>query len=301
MKRMFARLLPIALSVMYLMLTVELFAAPRDSAVDSGAKHRFSTLSQSNSRNGELWYQLAVDARESGDAMIARQALDMAEELNISTVRVGLERARIAIAAEQIDQAKTEIQKIASSGFTAVNVIVNDVVLNTLAGQDWYDALVRKMSIAAYPCAHRQEFRAFDFWLGDWEVRTADDRIAGHNSVTAAQRGCVFLENWTSATGGMGMSINYLDKPTSEWVQIWVSEDGGQIDIRGGLTDDGMLLVGRIYYVADNTTAAFRGLWTPLNDGRVRQFFEQSNDGGETWERWFEGFYTRVNGRPDIE
>jgi hypothetical protein len=37
----------------------------------------------------------------------------------------------------------------------------------------------------------------------------------------------------------------------------------------------------------------FRGLWTPLPDGRVRQFFEQSNDGGETWVPWFEGFYTR--------
>jgi len=30
-----------------------------------------------------------------------------------------------------------------------------------------------------------------------------------------------------------------------------------------------------------------------LPDGRVRQFFEQSTDGGETWTTWFEGFYTR--------
>ncbi|MCJ7591455.1 MAG: hypothetical protein MUO51_08890 [Woeseiaceae bacterium] len=33
--------------------------------------------------------------------------------------------------------------------------------------------------------------------------------------------------------------------------------------------------------------------WTPLPDGRVRQFFEQSDDGGVTWVSWFEGFYTR--------
>jgi hypothetical protein len=30
-----------------------------------------------------------------------------------------------------------------------------------------------------------------------------------------------------------------------------------------------------------------------MPDGRVRQYFEQSNDDGATWEPWFEGFYTR--------
>jgi len=46
--------------------------------------------------------------------------------------------------------------------------------------------------------------------------------------------------------------------------------------------------------VSNGVTAPFRGLWTPQPDGRVRQFFEQSDDGGKTWKPWFEGFYTRV-------
>ena len=78
-----------------------------------------------------------------------------------------------------------------------------------------------------------------------------------------------------------------------EWVQIWNDASGGQINIRGGMTDDGMLLSGTIHTVADGTTMPFRGLWTPLPDGRVRQFFEQSSDDGVTWAPWFEGFYTR--------
>jgi hypothetical protein len=36
-------------------------------------------------------------------------------------------------------------------------------------------------------------------------------------------------------------------------------------------------------------------LWTPLADGRVRQFFEQSDDDGTNWTPWFEGFYSRVD------
>jgi len=32
-----------------------------------------------------------------------------------------------------------------------------------------------------------------------------------------------------------------------------------------------------------------------MEDGRVRQFFEQSNDAGKTWSNWFERFYTRID------
>jgi hypothetical protein len=55
-----------------------------------------------------------------------------------------------------------------------------------------------------------------------------------------------------------------------------------------------MLLVGQIHHVASGTTQPFRGFWSLLEDGRVRQLFEPSNDGGVTWTTWFEGYYTRI-------
>ena len=145
------------------------------------------------------------------------------------------------------------------------------------------------------PCADAEEFAAFDFWLGDWDVHTTDGTYAGHNRIAKAEKGCVIVEQWRGASGSTGMSINYLEHASGQWVQIWNAAGGTQIDIRGGLTADGMLLVGKIHYIANSTTADFRGLWTLLDDGRVRQFFEQSNDGGETWVPWFEGFYTRTD------
>lgn len=148
----------------------------------------------------------------------------------------------------------------------------------------------------SYPCEESDEFAAFDFWVGQWDVHVASGTFAGRNRIERAEHGCVLIENWTSATGGTGMSINYLDKTSDEWVQVWNDGGGNQIHIRGGLTDDGMLLEGTIHYVANGTTAPFRGLWTPMPDGRVRQFFEQSNDGGENWVPWFEGFYSRKDG-----
>ena len=128
-------------------------------------------------------------------------------------------------------------------------------------------------------------------------MHIADGTVAGENEIRRAERGCVLVENWQSARGATGMSINYVDKISNEWVQIWNDASGSQINIRGGLTDEGMLLVGTIHYVANGQTLPFRGLWTPLDDGRVRQFFEQSSDKGETWTPWFEGFYTRKSAK----
>ena len=124
-------------------------------------------------------------------------------------------------------------------------------------------------------------------------MHLANGTLAGHNEIAREQRGCVLIENWASASGGTGTSINYVDKITGEWVQVWNDANGSQINIRGGLTEEGMLLVGTIHYVASGQTLPFRGLWTPLDDGRVRQFFEQSTDEGESWTPWFEGFYSR--------
>jgi hypothetical protein len=145
----------------------------------------------------------------------------------------------------------------------------------------------------ASPCEQNAGFREFDFWVGEWEVSDGAGTVVGENSITRQESGCVLVENWRGVQGTTGMSINYLNKITDEWVQIWHAASGYQIDIRGGVTGEGMLLRGTIHYIGTGQTAPFRGLWTPLPDGRVRQFFEQSNDDGATWEPWFEGFYTR--------
>ena len=145
----------------------------------------------------------------------------------------------------------------------------------------------------ASPCEQDAGFREFDFWVGDWSVHDGEGTLQGENTITREEQGCVLVERWQGAQGSTGMSINYLDKVTDEWVQIWHAAGGYQITIRGGLTGEGMLLRGTIHYIGSGQTAPFRGLWTPLPDGRVRQFFEQSNDDSKTWEPWFEGFYSR--------
>lgn len=267
--------------------------APESSEFDSAAEYQ--TVEKQRSGDVQAWYELAVRARMAGDPETALKALERAARLQMSPVRISLERARVHASHGDDGNALNELQKVSDLGFTAVSVITSDPVLNQLSGQSQYDELVAKMSEQAYPCRHHERFRDFDFWLGAWDVHTADGTLAGRNRIEKAQAGCVLVESWMSTSGVPGMSMNYFDIISAQWVQVWTGAGGTQIVIRGGLTEDGMLLEGRIHYVANSTSAPFRGLWTPLPDGRVRQYFEQSNDGGETWAAWFEGFYTRTD------
>lgn len=247
------------------------------------------------STDGRAWLGLGRQARLAGDFETARMALDKAEETKFSPPSVSLERARLAVTMGRPAAAVDLIDGMIANGFTAVQFLVSDPVVGTLAGRPRYDQMVEKLSLAAYPCEHREEFRDFDFWVGEWSVHTAGGQHVGNNVIESVERGCVITEHWTDTAGGTGMSINYLDKATNEWVQVWNAGSGSQINIRGGLTDEGMALEGTIHYVSSGASTPFRGLWTPLEDGRVRQYFEHSTDGGETWVSWFEGFYTRAD------
>ncbi len=246
-----------------------------------------------NPEDGLAWLRLAASARKAGRYEVALTALVKVDELKSAPLQVNIERARLMVLTNDPEGAVAELEAVAASGFTAVGFITGDPVLATLAGNEGFDTFVADMTVQAYPCDHDESFSAFDFWVGEWDVHGTGGTYAGSNIIERAQRGCVLIENWSSASGGGGMSINYLDKVSGEWVQIWNDASGSQINIRGGITEEGMLLVGTIHYVASNSTLPFRGLWTLLPDGRVRQYFEQSSDDGESWTSWFEGFYTR--------
>ena len=150
----------------------------------------------------------------------------------------------------------------------------------------------------APPCKADARHGQFDFWVGQWDVFLAHGRKAGSNTISKTESGCLLMEHWSGAGGSTGTSMNYFDPVASQWVQVWVSGDRTIIDIRGGLHEGSMLLAGTIKDAANPDGAAFRGTWTLLEDGRVRQFFEQSQDGGATWTPWFEGFYARHDGKP---
>ena len=144
-------------------------------------------------------------------------------------------------------------------------------------------------------CETMEHFNDFDFWLGEWSVYSNDGKrqLQGSNSITKHHKNCLIMENWTSQQGGTGSSMNYYDAVEDQWRQLWVA-GGYSIDYTGGLNESGsMVLNGKINYYKTGKSHAFRGTWTPNEDGSVRQFFEQQDTESGEWSVWFDGLYIK--------
>lgn len=141
------------------------------------------------------------------------------------------------------------------------------------------------------------EFRHFDFWLGRWEVRNPDGDVVGRNEIRRIAGGCGLLERWRGVDGGEGTSVNTYDTDLGRWTQRWVG-GGATLWLEGGLEEgpEGrrMVLAGPEPRSTPRGRTLDRITWTPLPDGRVRQLWEMSSDGGETWEEAFVGLYGRL-------
>ncbi|MEZ5894905.1 MAG: hypothetical protein R3C40_06430 [Parvularculaceae bacterium] len=143
------------------------------------------------------------------------------------------------------------------------------------------------------PGCDAEIYRAFDFWVGEWEVFSPDGKRAGDNSITIEEDGCLLIERWRGAQGGTGQSYNFYDPGMEKWRQVWVARSG-TIDYAGALNDDGaMVLEGEIAN-RNGKTAPFKGTWTLQDDGSVRQQFQQFNAETGHWDDWFIGIYKRA-------
>jgi hypothetical protein len=143
------------------------------------------------------------------------------------------------------------------------------------------------------PSCAAAEYRQFDFWQGDWDVRDASGKIVGRNRIVPLQGGCALQENWTGAGGVSGTSLNIYDNDRRRWHQTWIDNSGGLLQLDGGIVNGAMVLRGEsISADAPSKTVLQRITWTPQPDGRVRQLWESSIDAGKTWSIIFDGIYS---------
>ena len=140
------------------------------------------------------------------------------------------------------------------------------------------------------PCS-APEHRQFDFWVGDWVVHGPQGRRAGTNRIEKIENGCAIQENWTAANGVTGRSINFYDPLSTRWTQAWAGAGGSLLLLQGSYDGAKMVLEGRS--LGRSGEVLDRVTWSRLPGGKVRQFWEQSADGGKTWTVAFDGTYSR--------
>ncbi len=143
---------------------------------------------------------------------------------------------------------------------------------------------------SAAPCDEPTN-RAFDFWLGEWEVRTPDGKLAGINRIEREFGGCVLHERYTTGRGYSEESLNIYDSSRNVWHQTWVDTSGTLLLLEGGPRDGAMVLEGQSAN-ADAAPTKHRITWSTNADGSVRQLWESTDAKGQ-WSVAFDGKYTR--------
>lgn len=144
---------------------------------------------------------------------------------------------------------------------------------------------------AVNPC-DAPSFRQFDFWVGTWVVRDQKGNEMGKSEVTKVANGCGIREIWNGGVGSnSGTSLNYFDKASGKWHQDWIGSGGVLLHLSGALEDKAMVLSGT--RVTPKGQIVDRISWTLLADGRVQQEWNTSTDGGRTWKKSFDGYYSR--------
>lgn len=140
------------------------------------------------------------------------------------------------------------------------------------------------------PCSSAAH-RAFDFWIGDWQVHAANGKLAGTNTISSAHGGCVLHERYQTPGNYSGESINIYDATRKVWHQTWADSTGLLLTLEGSFRDGKMVLEGK-GVDGNGKPIQHRISWSANADGSVRQHWESTDAAGQ-WSTAFDGKYTR--------
>jgi hypothetical protein len=210
--------------------------------------------------------------------------------------QVALAEARQHVKAGRTAEALAALERVTPPAPAVLNQLRTSDDFEPLRTDPRFQAIVTKLA----PCSG-QRYKDFDFWLGEWEVHDAAGKRLGRNRISKRHDDCVVVEEWQSAAGGSGTSVNVYDQVTKQWHQFWVDatgtnwlssdKEGNPVTLRGGLREGAMVMTSHPETLA--SIGLTRVTWRPLPAGGVRQTFEVSRDGGKTWTVAFDGYYKK--------
>lgn len=136
-----------------------------------------------------------------------------------------------------------------------------------------------------------QKYQQFDFWLGSWDVyKYGTDTLVGQSKIESIIDGLGLLENYTVIKGKyQGKSLNKYNPARERWEQYWIDNSGLTLFLSGGLTEGKMVLDDVEH--GKEAAGLNRIVWERTEKGSVRQTWNISMDGGQSWSVAFDGEY----------
>lgn len=261
------------------------------------AYRRLSTAS-SPAPTVQTWVRLATAARQLSKVPESLAALDAAAKLGLPAAQLHLQRARTYLRTDDRDAVFAELEKAVAAGFGNRMLLAYDPELAGLAADPRLVKLGAAFDAAGRPCLADPEFRRFDFWIGEWDVRGAGQNPAlppAASTIELVLEGCALLENYTTI-GYSGKSFTFYDAARRRWQQTYVDSTGTLMEFHGAFREAGVLAL-EADILAPGTPQATKNRLTFFRKGadEVRQLWEQSSDDGATWAVVFDGTYLRKN------
>ena len=145
------------------------------------------------------------------------------------------------------------------------------------------------------PCSEGQR-RQFDFWLGSWDVTwpasSHGPAGSGRDNVQKILANCVVQENFLPDTSALrATSISTYVPETGQWKQIWADNEGHSRDLTGESKNGEVVLSGQTE--VNGKKVLQRSVWKNIKPMELDCNWEQSQDGGQTWQVLWPMHYTR--------
>ncbi|RMF80548.1 MAG: tetratricopeptide repeat protein [Planctomycetota bacterium] len=263
------------------------------------AAEAYEAITKASPRNAAAWFRLGYALHMMGKldrAIVAhRKAAEFPQIRATALYNLGC-----AYALKKMpDEAFDALEQAVAAGMNSAEQLRSDSDLASLRSDPRFERLIERIggSVATGGSAGGPR-RDFDFWVGEWDVYNPQGAKVGVNRISRGANGYIILEEWRSANGGVGKSMNYFDPSERKWKQVWVSGNGGVAYYTGEFRDGAMRFSGRTIKPNGDELAA-RMVFTPQPGGKVRQFIEHSADGGKTWRVYFDGTYVPRGGAED--
>jgi tetratricopeptide (TPR) repeat protein len=261
------------------------------------AARLYGAITQAHPDNARAWYRLGAALHGLGkqdEAIAAYQKCAQAVGGATGAAEYGI---GVAYAAKRdSENAFKYLQKSTDDGFNDAAQLNGDEELSALRSDPRFAKVVEQANHNLKPCAYNPVNQQFDFWVGEWQVVTADGASpAGDSKIELILGDCVIQENWTSGgnTGYEGKSYNIYDAELHRWEQFWNDNAGGMIHFYGNLKDGIMDYYTDDIPQKDGNTLKRHLQFIPLAPDKVRQFSRGSTDNGKTWHVEYDFIYNR--------
>ena len=148
----------------------------------------------------------------------------------------------------------------------------------------------------APPGCDTPQHHEMDFWLGDWDAEYVQNGVKAksRNRISRTLGGCVILEEFSGAPGIAleGRSWSVYDRAAGQWKQTWVDDSGAYLDFTGSVVDGNRVFARQ--FQRQGRTIQQRMVFRDVKPEAFKWLWQNSNDGGATWNTTWEIDYRRL-------